>query len=225
MMTLNDIINIGFRKSGFSGYRAEDVDSFVDRVRESYDQLMKTNVSQAEQIDQQKAENEQNIEKLKVLAAKIEEYRAQEDDIKNALISAQKLSDASVREARHRAEIIIKDANLKAERIVASAVEKTAEEKREMERLQKAVSDFRANLLSAYRQHLTLIDALPARKQEPVSDAAEEQEQTPPQEPAASVPPAQAAPSVQAEEPEQDDGSVFTAHISNFDEEQPGDPE
>ncbi len=215
MMTLNDIINIGFRKSGFSGYKAEDVDGFVDRVRESYDQLLKTNVSQAEQIDKLKAENEQNIEKLKVLAGRIEEYRAQEDEIKNALISAQKLSDASVREARHKAEIIIKDANLKAEHIIANADEKITDQKREMERLQQAVSDFRTKLLGAYKEHLTLIDALPVHKQEPAPAAA-------PAEPKA---PETAGPS-QPAEPEQDDG-MFTAQISNFDEEQeqPGDPE
>ena len=218
MMTLNDIINVGFRKSGFSGYRAEDVDSFVDRIRESYDQLLKTNVSQAEQIDKLKAENEQNIEKLKVLAGKIEEYRAQEDEIKNALISAQKLSDASVREARHKAEIIIKDANLKAEHIIANADEKIADQKREMERLQQAVSDFRTKLLSAYKEHLTLIDALPVHKPEPALAV-------PAAAPAEPKMPEAAEPS-QPAQPEQD-GGMFTAQISNFDEEQeqPGDPE
>lgn len=217
MMTLNDIINIGFRKSGFSGYKAEDVDGFVDHVRESYDQLLKTNVSQAEQIDKLKAENEQNIEKLKVLAGRIEEYRAQEDEIKNALISAQKLSDASVREARHKAEIIIKDANLKAEHIIANADEKITDQKREMERLQQAVSDFRTKLLGAYKEHLTLIDALPVHKQEPVPAPA-----AAPAEPKAP----ETAGLSQPAEPEQDDG-MFTAQISNFDEEQeqPGDPE
>lgn len=224
MMTLNDIINIGFRKSGFSGYRADDVDSFVDRVRESYDELLKTNVSQSEQIDKQKAENQQNIEKLQVLAGKIEEYRTQEDEIKNALISAQKLSDASIREARHKAEIIIKDANLKAERIIANADEKIAEQKRELERLQQAVSDFRSKLLNTYKEHLTLIDALPVHKPEPASaPAAAAAPAEPKTQDEAPEEAAQELEPQQPGQPEQEDG-MFTARISNFDEEQEQQP-
>ena len=34
MLTLNDIINVSFRKSNFSGYRTEDVDEFIDEVKE-----------------------------------------------------------------------------------------------------------------------------------------------------------------------------------------------
>ncbi len=210
MLSLNDIINIGFRKSGFSGYRADDVDAFVDRVRESYDELLKKNVALEEQAEKLKAENRENVEKLKVLAGKIEEYRAQEDEIKNALISAQKLSDASVREARHKAEIIVKDANQKAERIVAGADAKVEDQRRELERLQQTVSDFRSKLLGIYKEHLTLIDALPQHK---------------PGQPAPAQKPAQ-APAAPAAEAENDDAPqsgagdpAFTASVSNFEDE------
>ena len=171
MLSLNDIINVGFRKSGFSGYRTDDVDSFVDKVRESYDELLKRCSAAEERVEQADSGNRESVEKLKVLAARIEEYRAQEDEIKNALISAQKLSDASVREARHKSEIIIKDAEMKASHIVEDADRKINEQKKEYERLQKMVSDFRSRLLSAYKEHLTMIDALPNYKPEsaPVS--------------------------------------------------------
>ena len=48
MLTLNDIINVSFRKSNFSGYRTEDVDAFIDQVKDSYDQLLKKTMEQAE---------------------------------------------------------------------------------------------------------------------------------------------------------------------------------
>ena len=44
MLTLNDIINVSFRKANFSGYRPEDVDNFIDRVKESYEALIKKGV-------------------------------------------------------------------------------------------------------------------------------------------------------------------------------------
>ena len=171
MLSLNDIINASFRKSGFSGYKTDDVDLFLDQVRDSFDQMLKTAVDQDELVAKLRADKAQMAEKVKILADKVEEFRAQEDEIKNALISAQKVGDASIREARHRAEIIIKDANLNAEHIAAAAEEKTAEQKREMERLQRSVSDFRAKLLAAYKEHLTLIAALPAAKPEPPKEA------------------------------------------------------
>ncbi len=214
MLSLNDIINVGFRKSGFSGYRIDDVDAFLDRVRESYDELLKKGVSQDEEIEKLKSENQKSQDKIKVLADKIEEYRNQEDEIKNALISGQKLSDASVREARHKAEIIVKDANLQADQIVSGANEKIVEQKREMERLQQAVSDFRSKLLSTYKEHLTLINALPVHKPKPVSSVPQKPsepsappEQKPQPEPSAVTPPS----------PDPED--TFQAQISNFEDE------
>lgn len=195
MLSLNDIINVGFRKSGFSGYRADDVDSFVDSVRESYEELLKRCETAEAEVVKLKEENRQNIEKLKVLANKIEEYRGQEDEIKNALISAQKLSEASVREARHKAEIILKDAELKAGRIIEDADRKIVEQKKEFERMQRTVADFRSKLLSIYKEHLTLIDALPGSKPE----TAEPQEPAPAQKtPEANV---EKEPAPAAEEP------------------------
>lgn len=221
MLSLNDIINVSFRKSGFSGYRAEDVDAFIDQVRESFDELQKKGIEKDEQLEHQKEEAKQADEKLKILAGKIEEYRAQEDEIKNALISAQKLGDASVREARHKSEIILKDANLKAEHIVSGANDKIKEQKEEMNRLKREVSDFRSKLLSAYKEHLTLIDALPSERPEPASD-----EKAPPAAPAepADEPPAAPAPAAQEpgeESKPEDSDDTFQAEISYFDDDEP----
>lgn len=173
MLTLNDIINVSFRKSSFSGYRPEDVDSFIDQVRDSYDTLIKKSVEQKEKNEALAEENAQLTKKLEILANKIEEYRAEEEEIKSALVSAQKLGDASIREARHKAEIIIKDANLKAERIISGAKDDVIEQRSELERLKKETSDFRARLLDIYKQHLTMINAIPAHKEAPRQAAPE----------------------------------------------------
>lgn len=86
---------------------------------------------------------------------------------------ARKIGDASIRESRHKAEIIIKDATLKAERIVSGANQEILNQKKELARLQQTVSDFRSKLLNIYKEHLTLIDALPARKPESQAEAEE----------------------------------------------------
>lgn len=166
MLTLNDIINVSFRKSNFSGYRTEDVDAFIDQVKDSYDQLLKKTMEQAEVYETLANEKKELEKKLSVLAEKIEDYRQEESEIKNALVSAQKLGESSVREARHKAEIILKDANLKAERILGTAKADVVEQQRELDELKKKVIEFRTKLLAIYKEHLTLIDAIPSRKEE-----------------------------------------------------------
>lgn len=192
MLTLNDIINVSFRKSRFSGYNTEDVDNFIDQVKESYDELLKKNIELKEEMEKQNAEKEQLLKKLDVLAGKIEDYRQEEDEIKNALVSAQKLGDASIREARHKAEIIVKDATLKAGHIANTAEESIQEQKRELERLKKEVSDFRAQLLETYKKHLTLIDAIPTYKPEQEAKpqpVKQPEESSVPEEPTMELPP------------------------------------
>jgi len=215
MLSMNDIINASFRKSGFSGYRTDDVDQFIDQVKESYDVLIKKGIDQKEEYEKLKSENDQLLEKLKILAAKVEDYRVEEDEIKNALVSAQKLGDASIRESRHKAEIIIKDANIKAERIISGAKQSVIEQQDELERLHKTVSDFRSKLLNIYKEHLTLIDALPTQKETP---KAIEQEQPAPQFDASSEVPV--APK-QADTTDKEPNVTFNADISNFDDELP----
>ena len=176
MLNLQQITDATFRMAKLpGGYKPEDVDEFVEEVRDTVDTLTKTTQKQQEEIAALGQENRQLQKKMEILAQKIEEYRDEVDGIKNALVSAQKLGDASVREARHKAEIIIRDAQMKAERIVASAEEEAKSHTQELETLKQAVTDFRSQMLEMYKQHLTLITALPVKKEEPVEDAAEEE--------------------------------------------------
>ena len=175
MLSLNDITNVSFRKAGFSGYRTDDVDTFIDQVRDTVEELIQKNQALRDEVAKEKEQTSQMQKKVEILAAKIEEYRSEEDEIKNALVSAQKLGDASIREARHKAEIILKDATLKAEHIVSGAEGQIQDQKQQLQNLKAQVSDFRSHLLDLYRQHLTLINALPKE---------EEQEKQQPEQPA-----------------------------------------
>lgn len=147
MLTLNEIRNVNFRKANFGGYRAEDVEAFIDEVQLSYDTLLR--------------ENAELVKKLEVLAAKLEEYQSEEDSIRNALMNAQKVGDASLRDAKHKAEIILKDATIKAEKIVSNAQTEIHRERDIIERMQRDIAEFKTKLLRAYKDHLTLINNLP----------------------------------------------------------------
>ncbi len=220
MLTLNEIANVSFRKSNFAGYKPEDVDEFIDKVVESYDLLIKKNIEQKERNEQLTAENERLKSAAKGAAAApkekkpvapediklSEECEYTQEEIKNALLSAQKLANATIREARQKAEALLGDANAKAERIVSVAQSEVNEQKEELDRLKKLVSDFRASLLDAYKEHLKLVNALPTQRStvtaaapapEAKPEPAEEpkaEDATPAEEPAVPAAPAQQEP-------------------------------
>ena len=102
MLTVKEINEVSFGKASFSGYKAEDVDNFIDEVVESFTQLqaerddaLQQNAQLSDQlnevngqINELKAKNAELQKKLGILAQKIESYREEEDGIKEAILSA-----------------------------------------------------------------------------------------------------------------------------------------
>lgn len=155
MITVNDIKDVRFRKTNIGGYRPEDVDTFLDEVQDSYEKLQRENLSLTQ--------------KIKILADRINQYRQDEDSVKTALVSAQKLADLSVQEAKKEAEAIINAAKSEAERIVAAANNEILAQKETLMNLKKAVKEFRANILSLYKEHLKLVNSFNAEDRLPVN--------------------------------------------------------
>ena len=76
MFTPQQIDQISFGKATFGGYDMQDVDEFLEPLTEDYITLYK--------------ENGMLKSRMRVLVAKLEEYRANEDSMKEALVEAQK---------------------------------------------------------------------------------------------------------------------------------------
>lgn len=93
MLTPAKIKNHHFEASGRNSYRADAVDRFFEEVSESYEQMFR--------------ENGEMCKKISLLAERLEEYRKDEDNIRNALLTAQRMSEQIQREARERAETIL----------------------------------------------------------------------------------------------------------------------
>ena len=165
MLTLTDIKNITFRKASIGGYRSDEVDDFIDSVIASYEVLLR--------------ETEQQKEKLESAMEKIETYRSREENISAALMNAQHQADLVVREAEHRSEAMLQDAEQKAEHILAQAKNKIEEEDMSLQSLKKEIASFKSKLMSLYKEHLMLIDALPGEEKD--SDQSPVQEDRTPQ--------------------------------------------
>lgn len=220
MLTVKQINEVSFGKAGFSGYKPEDVDNFIDEVADSFQQLERERddaLKQAQELAAQNsalsAKNAEIQEKLSILAQKIESYRAEEDQIKDALLSAQKLGKDSLREAKDKAEIILQDAKSSAQQMMDNAkveankaakeyMAQAEEKKEELEEVKRQVSAFRASLMEMYKKHLECINHIPNFKpKDKPEEPAEEAAVRPDPAPAVSEPAAQpeAAPVKEAE--------------------------
>ena len=145
MLTAKDIREIKFSRS-MGGYKTAEVDDFLDRCADAFDELIRIN-----------SENER---KMQVLAETVMDYRNQEDSIRSALISAQRMSESVISDARKQADDIRDAARAEAESMHEKAVADTAAELEELRRIRQEVADFKAKLLATYREHLTLIGIL-----------------------------------------------------------------
>lgn len=92
------------------GYDRYEVNQFLTDIIQSYETVCE--------------ENKELYRKLEILANRIEEYRADEDSIKTALISAQKMASKVTSEAKEKAEQTISDSVKSAQQTVVDAKEK-----------------------------------------------------------------------------------------------------
>ncbi|MBQ1663601.1 MAG: DivIVA domain-containing protein [Clostridia bacterium] len=90
MLTPKDLRNHEFQMSGRNGYLAADVDEYMDEVYSSYDQMFR--------------ENAEIVRKLQVLADRLAKYKDDEENIRNALVEAQRMKNSIIVEAQQKAQ-------------------------------------------------------------------------------------------------------------------------
>lgn len=103
MMNFNDIKNYEFKPSGRNAYRADEVDTFLAEVVIFCEKLFR--------------ENNELSKRIGLLADRLEEYKNDEGDIKQAVLSAQRAADIIIRDAKESVE----DCKAEAESILAAA--------------------------------------------------------------------------------------------------------
>ncbi len=164
MLTTKDVNAVVFEKA-MRGYRPESVDNFLDKVVRQLDDDTKT-------IATLKKEVEALEEKMCILAQRIEEYEEDENTLKSALLNAQRMgesiineaqqkADATLHESKQKADTMLHEASVRAENLTRLAIEENRDQEVELERVKKDVSDFKANVLNLYRQHIQSLSTLP----------------------------------------------------------------
>ena len=155
MLTIDEIKDISFRRG--RGYKGEDVDAFIDEVILTFEQMKK--------------EKSELIRKMDILATRVEQYRADEETVRNALLTSQRIADQSVKEANAKAAAIISDAEAKAASMQKESNAITAKQKEVYLKLKSDSVELRSELEALYKKHSNTINELPtdavlAREQE-----------------------------------------------------------
>lgn len=145
MLTIDEIKDISFRRG--RGYRGEDVDAFIDEVILTFEQMKK--------------EKSDLIRKMDILATRVEQYRSDEETVRNALLTSQRIADQSVKEANAKAAAIVSDAEAKAASIQKESNAVTAKQKEVYLKLKSDSVALRKELEELYKKHLNTINDLP----------------------------------------------------------------
>ena len=169
MITAQDIREKTFEKSRMNGYDMASVDDFLEEL--------------AEDIGASQKENAVLKSKMKVLVDKIEEYRANDEALNMAILSAQKLAVQIESEARQRAAAMIEDAERQVKAKVGSIQEQTAAEERRLADAQTAAKIFLDKAKELCNEHLTRLGVIGGELQlpeeEPEVAEIEEEEEVP----------------------------------------------
>ncbi len=128
MFTPQEVSDKSFPKASFGGYQMAAVDDFLDGLTEDYTTLYKENATL-------KA-------KLKVLAEKVEEYRATEEAMRSTLLAAQRMAAQMVQEAQAEKEQMLDKARLENEAELERMKRETEELHQRRALAQQELSDF-----------------------------------------------------------------------------------
>ena len=148
MITAQDIREKTFEqvKFGGKGYEMNAVDDFLEEL--------------ADEITAAQKENAVLKSKMKVLVDKIEEYRANEEALNLAVLSAQKLAVQIESDARTRSANMIADAERQVKAQIGSIAEQTAAEERRLAAAKEATAKFFEQARSAVNATLQNLDSI-----------------------------------------------------------------
>jgi cell division initiation protein len=134
-------------KRGLRGYSDEEVDVFLDDVADEFERLFQENMELQDRM------------------ARMEEQIAGHTQLKEALektlVSAQLQADQVTANARKEAELILRDAELKARHIVNDSYGETQKVQQSLVQLKHLEEDFRFKFRSLLEGHLNLLTDVP----------------------------------------------------------------
>ncbi len=137
----------------FRGLDPEEVQTFLEQIAEEMTRLVQETTEQAAQIQR--------------LEAQVRINQEREDSLRNTLVTAQKITEDMKANAKREADLIVKEGELNAERLLEQAHRKLAQIQAEVAELIRQRDLFAAKLRALLKTHLELLEAQPTRPATP----------------------------------------------------------
>lgn len=151
MLTPLDIHNKEFKKS-FRGYNEEEVDEFLDHIVADYEKLYRDNMELKETVER--------------INSKLSHYQQMEDTLHNTLVIAQETAEEVKLNAKKEKELLLKEAEVRAQKMVDEAMQKVQRSTGEYEELLKQSRVFRTRLRNLLQAQLALLEEDEQREDE-----------------------------------------------------------
>jgi len=139
------------------GYNPDEVRGYLSLVAEEIERLVKD-------VDRLSRENA-------MLRDELDDHSKRERILKDTLLSAQKVSEEVKSNARKEAELIVKDAELLSERVIAQAMQRVSDIERSIQDLKIERIAVRARLQGTLDtvQHVIALDADQESTEQPIT--------------------------------------------------------
>lgn len=131
-------------KTSLIGYPPKEVDAFISLAAEEVERL---------------ADEGNNLrEEVRRLTGDLELYKGREESIIKTMMASQKVCDDMKRNAEKESQIILSEAELKADKVVAGAEQKLIELEGEISEMRRQKIRFGESLRSLLTTHFKLMD-------------------------------------------------------------------
>lgn len=147
MLTPQEVAEHAFAKSAFGGYNMTMVDEFLDELTDDYTALYKENTAL-------KA-------KMKVLVDKVEEYRATEDSMRKALLTAQNMANSLLTEAEEKKETMLADAEMEARARIGALHDEIVNEQKRLNAVKEQTREFVEKTRAVYEEQIRKLEEVP----------------------------------------------------------------
>src|SRR5687768_12604594 len=156
---MQDLTPLEIQKQTFSrtikGYNSDEVRAYLHLVAEEIERLVR--------------ENDRLLREVMMLRDDLEDHSNRERILKDTLLSAQKVAEDLITNARKESELIVKDAELLADRLVGQAMQRVGD-------IERAIGDLKLERRTARNKLQSTLDMI---QQMVVLDAEEEANEMP----------------------------------------------
>ncbi|MBT0662760.1 DivIVA domain-containing protein [Geobacter pelophilus] len=139
-----DIQQQQFKGKMIGGLDPDDVDAFLQQISQEMERLIRENTELKDQCRKS--------------AAEMDELRQRETNLRETMLAAQKITEEMKANAQKEATLLISEAEIKAERILADAENRLLQLNTQIQDLRREKLQFETSFKSILENHLKLLN-------------------------------------------------------------------